>query len=217
MIGTRPVALLGGVAFIAVAVGCARTEPEPASPSITQVRQVAYLKAANPDMGDHFACGGSLPGHIGSALAISTDGNTVVVGAPHESSAARGINGNAADNSLYNSGAVYVFVRRGGAWVQQAYVKASNAGQSDLFGMTVSLTPTAIRWRSLPRGNAAPPPASTATRTTIRCLKRARRKSSRGQATPGLSRPTSRHPTPDARPMPTIHLPTATSSAPLSR
>src|SRR5688572_17039929 len=72
MIGTRPVALLGGVAFIAVAVGCARTEPEPASPSIAQVRQVAYLKAANPDMGDHFACGGSLPGHIGSALAIST-------------------------------------------------------------------------------------------------------------------------------------------------
>jgi len=139
MIGTRPVALLGGVAFIAVAMGCARTEPEPAA-SIAQVRQVAYLKATNPDMGDHFACGGSLPGHIGSALAISTDGSTVVVGAPHESSASRGINGDAADNSLYNSGAVYVFVRRGDAWVQQAYVKASNAGQSDLFGMTVALS-----------------------------------------------------------------------------
>ena len=139
MIGTRPVALLGGVAFIAVVVGCASTEPEPAA-SIAQVRQVAYLKAANPDMGDHFACGGSLPGHIGSALAISADGNTIVVGAPHESSAARGINGDAADNSLYNSGAVYVFVRRGDAWVQQAYVKASNAGQSDLFGMTVALS-----------------------------------------------------------------------------
>ena len=140
MIGTRPVVLLGGVAFIAVAVGCARTEPEPASSSIAQVRQVAYLKAANPDMGDHFACGGSLPGHIGSAVAISADGNTIAVGAPHESSAARGINGDAADNSLYNSGAVYVFVRRGDAWVQQAYVKASNAGQSDLFGMNVALS-----------------------------------------------------------------------------
>jgi hypothetical protein len=120
-------------------MGCTRTEPEPASP-IAQVRQVAYLKAINPDMGDHFACGGSLPGHIGSALAISADGNTVVVGSPHESSAARGINGNAGDNSLYNSGAVYVFVRRGDAWVQQAYVKASNAGQSDLFGMSVALS-----------------------------------------------------------------------------
>jgi hypothetical protein len=104
------------------------------------VRQVAYLKAANPDMGDHFACGGSLPGHIGNAVAVSTDGNTIVVGAPHESSSSRGINGNAADNSLYNSGAAYVFVRRGDAWVQQAYVKASNAGQSDLFGMTVAVS-----------------------------------------------------------------------------
>jgi hypothetical protein len=141
MIGTRPVVLLGGVAFIAAAMGCARTEPESASAaSIAQVRQVAYLKATNPDMGDHFACGGSLPGHIGSALAASVDGNTVVVGAPHESSAASGINGNADDNSLYNSGAAYVFVRRGDTWVQQAYVKASNPGQSDLFGMSVAIS-----------------------------------------------------------------------------
>ena len=140
MIGRRPVVLLGGVAFAAAAtVACARTEPQSAS-SIAQVRQVAYLKAPNPDMGDHFACGGSLPGHIGNAVAISADGNTLVVGAPHESSAARGINGNADDNSLYASGAAYVFVRRGDAWVQQAYVKASNAGQSDLFGMNVALS-----------------------------------------------------------------------------
>ncbi|MCZ6682677.1 MAG: hypothetical protein O7B26_05795, partial [Planctomycetota bacterium] len=86
---------------------------------------MAYLKAANPDIGDHFACGGSLSGHIGNALAISADGNTIAVGAPHESSGASGINGNADDNSLYASGAVYVFVRRGDAWAQQAYVKAS--------------------------------------------------------------------------------------------
>ena len=111
-----------------------------ATSSIAQVRQTAYLKASNPDMGDHFACGGSLPGHIGNAVAISADGNTVLVGAPHESSAARGINGNAGDNSLYASGAAYVFVRAGDAWVQQAYVKASNAGQSDLFGMNVALS-----------------------------------------------------------------------------
>lgn len=141
MIGRRPVVLLGGVALVtAAAFGCGRTEqPQPASP-IAQVRQVAYLKASNPDTGDHFACGGSLPGHIGNALAISADGNTVVVGAPHESSAASGINGNANDNSLYASGAAYVFVRRGDAWVQQAYVKASNPGQSDLFGMNVAVS-----------------------------------------------------------------------------
>src|SRR5262245_2133105 len=125
MIGKRPVVFVGWFAFAAAAAACGRTEA-PSNSSITQVRQTAYVKASNPDMGDHFACGGSLPGHIGNALAVSADGNTMVVGAPHESSAARGINGNAADNSLYASGAVYVFVRRNGAWTQQAYVKASN-------------------------------------------------------------------------------------------
>lgn len=139
MVGRRLCVLVGVPVLVAAIVACGRTEPETASTS-AQVRQVAYLKASNPDMGDHFGCGGSLPGHIGNAVAISADGNTMAVGAPHESSAARGINGNAADNSLYNSGAVYVYVRRGGAWAQQAYVKASNAGQSDLFGMNVALS-----------------------------------------------------------------------------
>ena len=140
MIGSRLVVLLGGVVFGATAaVACGRTEAQLAS-SIAEVQQVAYLKAANPDIGDHFACGDSLPGHIGHALAVSADGNTIAVGAPHESSGASGINGNADDNSLYASGTVYVFVRRGDAWVQQAYVKASDPGQSDLFGMTVALS-----------------------------------------------------------------------------
>ena len=140
MTGSRLVVLLGGVVFGATAaVACGRAEAQLAS-SIAEVQQVAYVKAANPDIGDHFACGGSLPGHIGNALVVSADGNTIAVGAPHESSGASGINGNADDNSLYASGAVYVFVRRGDAWVQQAYVKASNPGQSDLFGMTVALS-----------------------------------------------------------------------------
>ncbi len=140
MRGSRLVVLLGSVVFGATAaVACGRAEAQLAS-SIAEVQQVAYLKAANPDIGDHFACGGSLPGHIGNALVVSGDGNTIAVGAPHESGGSSGINGNADDNSLYASGAVYVFVRRGDAWVQQAYVKASNPGQSDLFGMTVALS-----------------------------------------------------------------------------
>lgn len=139
MTGRRLAVVLGCVVFAAAAaVAGGRAEAQVGS--IAEVQQVAYLKAASPDIGDHFACGGSLPGHIGNALTISADGNTIAVGAPHESSAASGINGNADDNSLYASGAVYVFVRSGNAWVQQAYIKASNPGQSDLFGMTVALS-----------------------------------------------------------------------------
>ena len=109
------------------------------SATALQVRQVAYLKASNAEAADHFACGGSLPGHIGNAMAISADGNILAIGAPHESSAAKGINGAQNDNSLYSSGAVYVFARRGDSWAQQAYVKASNTGQGDNFGLNVAL------------------------------------------------------------------------------
>ena len=104
------------------------------------VRQIAYLHGSNTEGSDHLGCGGSLPGHTGNAVAISGDGTTIAVGAPHESSAARGINGNQNDNSMYNAGAVYVFVRRDGAWTQQAYIKSSNAGRNDMFGLTVGLS-----------------------------------------------------------------------------
>jgi len=108
--------------------------------SAAPLRQLAYLKASNAEGADHFACGGSLPAHIGNALAMSGDGTTMAVGAPHESSAARGINGNQNDNSLYNSGAVYVYVRQRNTWTQQAYIKASNPGRSDTFGLSLALS-----------------------------------------------------------------------------
>jgi uncharacterized repeat protein (TIGR02543 family) len=38
------------------------------------------------------------------------------------------------------SGAAYVFVRNGATWSQQAYLKASNTGQSDYFGGSVSVS-----------------------------------------------------------------------------
>jgi FG-GAP repeat protein len=59
----------------------------------------AYIKGENTDAGDEF----------GSAVSISGDGHTMVFGAHQEDSAARGVNGNQADNSASDSGAAYVF------------------------------------------------------------------------------------------------------------
>jgi hypothetical protein len=67
----------------------------------TSWAQLAYVKGANTEAYDEF----------GGAVGLSRDGRTLVVGAKGEDSNARGVNGNAADNSLDESGAVYVFSR----------------------------------------------------------------------------------------------------------
>ena len=108
-----------------------------ASLSGPQLKQVAYIKASNTEMGDHFGNGGTLEGH---GVALSGDGTTLAVAAPYESSGAKGINGNQNDNSLYSAGAVYIFVQRNSTWSQQAYVKPSNPGQSYKFGHHISLS-----------------------------------------------------------------------------
>src|SRR5947208_14942640 len=105
--------------------------------SKTQLTQAAYIKASNTKMDDHFGNGGTLEGH---GVALSGDGSTLAVVVPYESSGARGINGNQNDNSVYNAGAVYIFVQRNNTWSQQAYIKASNPGQSYKFGFHVSLS-----------------------------------------------------------------------------
>ncbi|WP_288253815.1 integrin [uncultured Hydrogenophaga sp.] len=89
----------------------------------------AYLKSSNAEAGDRF----------GTGLALSFDGNALAVGTYTESSLAPGLNGNQSDNSASASGAAYVFVRRGGTWSQQAYVKAPNPGANDQFGASVAL------------------------------------------------------------------------------
>ena len=73
-------------------------------------------------------------------MALSADGGTLAVGANWEESAETGTAGTGADNSAFNSGAVYVFTRSVGTWAQQAYVKASNTGAADNFGFSVALS-----------------------------------------------------------------------------
>jgi len=91
--------------------------------------QQAYVKASNTQVGDQF----------GAHIALRGDGNRLAVGATGEDSAATGIDGDQGDDLLQSAGAVYVFDYDGGNWFQQAYVKASNAGESDRFA-TVALS-----------------------------------------------------------------------------
>src|SRR5579864_5170090 len=108
-----------------------------AAQSPAGLKEVAYLKASNTEANDHFGNGGTLDGH---GVALSGDGNTLAVSAPYESSGAKGVNGDQSDNSVYSSGAVYVFIQKNGAWSQQAYIKPSNPGLSYRFGHMVALS-----------------------------------------------------------------------------
>jgi hypothetical protein len=105
--------------------------------------QQAYLKASNTGEEDRF----------GASVALS--GDTIVVGAPGEASAATGVNGNQSDNSAPDSGAAYVFVRSGTTWSQQAYLKASNTGADDEFGASVALSGDTIVVRAPGEASAA--------------------------------------------------------------
>ncbi len=61
--------------------------------------QQAYVKASNTDAEDL----------LGQSVALSSDGNTLAMGAIGEGSAATGVNGDEANNDLLNAGAAYVF------------------------------------------------------------------------------------------------------------
>jgi hypothetical protein len=89
--------------------------------------QQAYIKASNTDAGDWF----------GGTVAIY--GDTLVVSAAWEASNATGINGDQANNTAQDSGAVYVFIRNGTVWSQQAYIKASNTDVDDFFGVSIAI------------------------------------------------------------------------------
>jgi hypothetical protein len=122
---SAPIALEVGptlVSIVVTATGGDTTEYTVVFSRAAIAAQDAYVKASNTGAGDLFG------------RAISLSGDTLVVGAPFEASSASGVNGNQADDTLPGSGAVYVFVRSGSTWVQQAYLKASNPGADDFVG-----------------------------------------------------------------------------------
>jgi hypothetical protein len=108
--------------------------------------EVAYIKASNTD-GDVDPDDTVFDGDgFGNKLALSGDGTTLAVGATFEDSFALGIDGDEADNSAADSGAVYVFRDLGGpAWMQEAYIKPSNTDAGDAFGSDLELSTSGDR------------------------------------------------------------------------
>lgn len=66
---------------------------------------------------------------FGSAVALSGDGNTALVGAPMED-----------DSGTSNNGAVYVFTRSGNSWSQQAKILAGDKQNGEQFGSAVAIS-----------------------------------------------------------------------------
>lgn len=115
----------------------------------------SHVKASNAQESDAF----------GTSIALSTDGNTMAVGAIGDDSNAKGVNGDQSNNSCYylgdsgyviepeckeagkhavrgviNNGAVYVFKRAENLWTQEAYLKPSSTFITTLFGISVDLS-----------------------------------------------------------------------------
>lgn len=95
-----------------------------------QWQQRARLQASNTDMGDAF----------GERLALSADGRVLAVSAVYEASAARGFNGDQADNSTLSAGAVYRYAFDGKRWRQTDYVKSNRSRTGDVFGSALALS-----------------------------------------------------------------------------
>ena len=90
--------------------------------------QQMRLTAPNAEPGDYLGC----------ALAISDDGNTIISGVALDKY--RQLQGAHDPELLDNVGAAQVFVRTGGKWSPQAYVKAFNARENDQFGLALAMS-----------------------------------------------------------------------------
>jgi trimeric autotransporter adhesin len=87
------------------------------------------LKASNPGINDDF----------GSAIALSTTGQVLAVGASNEDSDAAGVGG-AQNENRTDSGAVYVFTRSNGTWSAPTYVKSPSPRPDGGFGAALAVS-----------------------------------------------------------------------------
>ncbi len=89
----------------------------------------AYVKASNTGEYDRF----------GWSVALSGDCRTLAAGALYEAGSSTGVGGSDNDGAA-DSGAVYVYRLGEAGWGFDDYVKASNTGAGDRFGVAVALS-----------------------------------------------------------------------------
>ncbi len=99
--------------------------------TIDPIAQQATITGSNTESGDSYG------------LSVAVSGDTVVIGAPLEDSGSAGVNSTPNEGAI-DSGAVYVFIRSGATWTQQAYLKASNPGADDRFGYSVAVSGNSV-------------------------------------------------------------------------
>ena len=84
---------------------------------------------------------------LGFSVAISADGSTMAAGAGDEACLNGGINPSGCDVETFpehlaagSAGAAYIWVRSGGTWTEQAFIKASNPNLEDWFAARLALS-----------------------------------------------------------------------------
>ncbi|PTY38708.1 hypothetical protein BGP77_11045 [Saccharospirillum sp. MSK14-1] len=119
------------------AAGCTDSAPLPVTGHLAE--GIGYLKPLKALKASGYVTEGA--GQFGGSVSLNDAGNRLVVGATGEHGRFVPIQTSKPDehdNSLLYSGAVYVFNRVNGRWVQEAYIKANNAAANEGFGQSVS-------------------------------------------------------------------------------
>ena len=80
------------------------------------------------------------PGDLfGYSVALSADGSVLAATAYDEDGSLAGTN-EFQDDEVFGTGALYIFLRDGNTWTQQAYLKPSNSERNDAFGVAVVIS-----------------------------------------------------------------------------
>jgi hypothetical protein len=127
---SAPISLAEGVNEIEIAVSAAGATAQTYTLTLARQAGAVFLEEAEDTP---LPASTPLAG-AGFGNSVAFDGDTLAIGVPTEGSSAAGT-----PNAAPNSGAVFIYVRNGVNWTQQAFLKASNAAQDDAFGASVAL------------------------------------------------------------------------------